>query len=129
MPGVMPTIFFGHGNPMNALLDNSYTQAWQHIGQQTTKPRAISQFRPTGSCPKQASPSAPPQGRYTISAASRESCIAVQYPAPGDPDLARRVQQMLAPLPVPSIIPGDSTMARGQYCVTCIRLRISRSCS
>ena len=24
----------------------------------------------------------------------------VQYPAPGDPDLARRVQQMLAPLPV-----------------------------
>src|SRR5579884_3671711 len=39
--GVMPAIFFGHGNPMNALLDNNYTQAWQRIGQQTTKPRAI----------------------------------------------------------------------------------------
>jgi hypothetical protein len=37
----MPAIFFGHGNPMNALLDNSYTLVWQRIGQQTTKPRAI----------------------------------------------------------------------------------------
>lgn len=41
MPGVMPVIFFGHGNPMNTLLNNVYTQAWQRIGQQTTKPRGI----------------------------------------------------------------------------------------
>ena len=25
----MPAIFFGHGNPMNALLDNAYTRAWR----------------------------------------------------------------------------------------------------
>ena len=24
----MPVIFFGHGNPMNALLDNAYTKGW-----------------------------------------------------------------------------------------------------
>ncbi len=26
MPKRMPAIFFGHGNPMNALLGNSYTE-------------------------------------------------------------------------------------------------------
>ena len=24
----MPAIFFGHGNPLNALLRNSYTEGW-----------------------------------------------------------------------------------------------------
>ena len=33
----------GHGNPMNALLDNSYTAGWRQIGKQTPKPKAILQ--------------------------------------------------------------------------------------
>lgn len=33
MHGMMPTIFFGHGNPMNALLNNSYTEACRRIGE------------------------------------------------------------------------------------------------
>ena len=28
----LPAIFFGHGNPMNALADNAYTEAWRRIG-------------------------------------------------------------------------------------------------
>ena len=28
----MPVLFIGHGNPMNALLVNSYTQRWAAIG-------------------------------------------------------------------------------------------------
>ncbi len=36
-----PTIFFGHGNPMNAALNNRYTEAWRHIGQEMAKPKAI----------------------------------------------------------------------------------------
>jgi 4,5-DOPA dioxygenase extradiol len=31
----MPAIFFGHGNPMNALLRNGYTEGWRRIGEQT----------------------------------------------------------------------------------------------
>ena len=41
MPNILPAIFFGHGNPMNAVLDNGYTQAWSRIGQTTPKPKAI----------------------------------------------------------------------------------------
>ncbi len=41
MADILPAIFFGHGNPMNALLNNSYTEAWRRIGEQTPRPKAI----------------------------------------------------------------------------------------
>jgi 4,5-DOPA dioxygenase extradiol len=34
-------IFFGHGNPMNAVLNNQYTEAWRRIGEEMPKPKAI----------------------------------------------------------------------------------------
>jgi 4,5-DOPA dioxygenase extradiol len=37
----MPAIFFGHGNPMNALSSNAYTGAWRKIGEQTRRPKAV----------------------------------------------------------------------------------------
>ena len=37
----MPAIFFGHGNPMNALATNAYTRAWAAIGAAIPPPRAI----------------------------------------------------------------------------------------
>jgi len=41
MAEILPAIFFGHGNPMNALMDNSYTKGWRRIGEQTPAPKAI----------------------------------------------------------------------------------------
>ena len=37
----MPALFIGHGNPMNALLVNPYTQRWAAIGTNVPKPKAI----------------------------------------------------------------------------------------
>ena len=100
MSDIFPTIFFGHGNPMNALLNNLYTDAWRRIGEGMPKPRAILAISAHWSVPITA---------VTISAAPRTihdfggfppELYRVQYPAPGDPDLAARVRQMLAPLPV-----------------------------
>jgi len=36
----MPAVFFGHGNPMNALEDNHYTRAWASFGAEIA-PRAV----------------------------------------------------------------------------------------
>lgn len=100
MPGVMPAIFFGHGNPMNALLDNSYTQAWQRIGQETTKPKAILSISAHWFVPETGvTVSTAPRTIHDFGGFPRE-LYRVKYLAPGDPDLARRVQQILAPLPV-----------------------------
>jgi 4,5-DOPA dioxygenase extradiol len=41
MAEILTAIFFGHGNPMNAVLDNGYTKAWSRIGRTTPKPKAI----------------------------------------------------------------------------------------
>jgi len=37
----MPAAFLGHGNPMNALDRNKYTEAWRAFGRAVPKPRAI----------------------------------------------------------------------------------------
>ena len=40
MANVLPAVFFGHGNPMNAVTHNNYTEAWRRIGAGTPKPKA-----------------------------------------------------------------------------------------
>jgi 4,5-DOPA dioxygenase extradiol len=37
MADILPAVFFGHGNPMNALMHNPYTEAWWRIGQETPR--------------------------------------------------------------------------------------------
>ena len=36
---VMPAAFIGHGNPVNALETNRYTQAWHAFGRAVPRPR------------------------------------------------------------------------------------------
>ncbi|SDC42013.1 Aromatic ring-opening dioxygenase, catalytic subunit, LigB family [Geodermatophilus telluris] len=38
---LMPAAFIGHGNPMNALERNRYTDAWRALGRSVPRPRAI----------------------------------------------------------------------------------------
>jgi 4,5-DOPA dioxygenase extradiol len=85
---------------MNAIMHNAYTEAWRRIGKEIPKPRAIlaisAHWYGSGT-------------GVTVSTAPRtihdfggfpQELYQVQYPAPGDPALARRVQQLLAPLAV-----------------------------
>jgi aromatic ring-opening dioxygenase catalytic subunit (LigB family) len=37
----LPVFFFGHGNPINALLDNAYTKGWAAAGMKVPRPRAV----------------------------------------------------------------------------------------
>jgi 4,5-DOPA dioxygenase extradiol len=100
MPELLPAIFFGHGNPMNALASNAYTEAWRRIGRETTKPKAILSISAHWFVPGTGvTVSTAPRTIHDFGGFPRE-LYQVQYPAPGAPELARRVQQLLAPLPV-----------------------------
>lgn len=97
---ILPAVFFGHGNPMNALLDNQYTRAWNALGQQLPRPKAILAISAHWYVPETGvTITTAPKTIHDFGGFPRE-LYQVEYPAPGDPDLARRVQQMLAPLPV-----------------------------
>jgi len=37
----MPVLFVGHGNPMNAIEDNAFSQNWREVGKTLPKPKAI----------------------------------------------------------------------------------------
>ncbi len=105
MPDVMPAIFFGHGNPMNAISENGYTEAWRRIGSETPTPKAILSISAHWFVPGTGvTVTAAPRTIHDFGGFPRE-LYQVQYPAPGDPQLARRVQTLLAPLDVK---PDDS---------------------
>ena len=100
MPEMLPAVFFGHGNPMNALLDNEYTRGWRRIGTSVPPPKAILAISAHWFVPGTGvTISTDPRTIHDFGGFPRE-LYQVRYPAPGDPNLARRVQQMLAPLPV-----------------------------
>jgi 4,5-DOPA dioxygenase extradiol len=96
----MPAIFFGHGNPMNALQQNDWTSGWAMIGTSIPRPRAIVCVSAHWYLPATLV-SAMPQPRtiHDFGGFPRE-LYQVQYRAPGAPELARHVSELLGPLPV-----------------------------
>lgn len=96
----LPTIFFGHGNPMNALHDNEWSRGWAAIGQRVSKPRAVLSVSAHWYVPATALTAMPmPRTIHDFGGFPRE-LFEVQYPAPGDLGLVRRVRELLNPLEV-----------------------------
>lgn len=97
---MMPATFFGHGNPMLTLSENTYTQAWAAVGKELPRPKAVLAvsahwyIRHCAVTVNAQPPTIHDFGGFP------EALFQVEYPAPGSPELARRVQGLLAPLPV-----------------------------
>jgi 4,5-DOPA dioxygenase extradiol len=96
----LPALFLGHGSPMNALQENDWTRAWAAIGARLPRPRAVLAISAHWYVPALAvTAMAAPRTIHDFGGFPR-ALYAMRYPAPGDPALAGRVQQLLAPLPV-----------------------------
>jgi 4,5-DOPA dioxygenase extradiol len=96
----LPALFVGHGNPMNALQENPWTRAWAALGAALPRPRAVLAISAHWYISATAvTAMAVPRTIHDFGGFPRE-LFEVRYPAPGDADLAARVQQLLAPLEV-----------------------------
>jgi 4,5-DOPA dioxygenase extradiol len=100
MKNRMPVIFFGHGNPMNALQDNTYTRGWASMGAGIPRPKAVLAISAHWYVPRTSvTTMSAPRTIHDFGGFPPE-LYEVEYPAPGDPALAGRVRSLLSPLTV-----------------------------
>lgn len=94
----MPVLFLGHGSPMNAIEENQFVAGFREISKQIPKPNAIlcisAHWFTEGTF---VTAMEMPKTLHDFYGFPKE-LFEVQYPAPGNPALAKESAELLAPV-------------------------------
>lgn len=100
MPACMPVLFVGHGNPMNAVTENRFVAGWREVAAHLPRPASIlcisAHWETRGSF---VVASEHPQTIHDFSGFPPE-LYDVQYPADGNPVLAKQIAGQVTRTPV-----------------------------
>ncbi len=97
MNSLMPALFIGHGSPMNTIEDNAFRQSWQRLGPTLPKARAILCISAHWETIGIAITASPAPNTIHDFYGFPKALFDVQYPAPGQPELARQIARLLEP--------------------------------
>ncbi len=91
----MPALFIGHGSPMNTIEDNDFRRYWQGLGKRLPKARAIlcisAHWETLGLAITASQSPATIHDFYGFP----KALFDVQYPAPGNPELAKQIADLM----------------------------------
>jgi 4,5-DOPA dioxygenase extradiol len=91
----MPLVFIGHGSPMNGIEENEFTQSWEKMAQEIPEPSAVlvisAHWLTRGT---HVTAMNDPRTIHDFGGFPKE-LFEVQYPAPGDPQLAKDTAEMI----------------------------------
>jgi 4,5-DOPA dioxygenase extradiol len=97
----MPSLFIGHGNPMNGILDNPFTQHLSDLGRRLERPKAVLVVSAHWLTPDATYVATSPKPATIHDFGGfPEELYAVQYPAPGAPVEARLAKESLQSIQV-----------------------------
>jgi 4,5-DOPA dioxygenase extradiol len=98
----MPALFIGHGSPTNAIEKNEFAANWANLAAQIPQPKAIvcisAHWVSNGTF---ATTTSHPETIYDFYGFPEE-LYNMEYPAPGAPDIAKRIQETVKVMPVHS---------------------------
>ncbi|MDP4199853.1 MAG: 4,5-DOPA dioxygenase extradiol [Bacteroidota bacterium] len=97
----MPLMFVGHGNPMNAIVDNTFSRTWREIGKTLPNPRAILSISAHWITPETTMVTAMtrPKTIHDFGGFPNE-LYQVEYPSPGAPEAAQATQDAVTRVPI-----------------------------
>lgn len=92
---LIPLLFLGHGSPMNAIEENQFTKGWREVAGTLPKPKAIlcisAHWETNGTF---VTAMEKPKTIHDFGGFPRQ-LYEVQYPAPGNPELANRIKEII----------------------------------